>query len=169
MVGDCIMEKGDETLGETLMVGISLRVLAGALAAAAAAAALRFFLPEAAAAADADPCPTLPKPAPKPPTTGPLTMRFAPIPRPNGEKTGEARVFIWAVAVVTTGTVCRGTCEMAKSEPDIPVTCVEVADVTGASIVPLAPDEAAAAAAADLFLREAAEAAAAEPAAATAG
>lgn len=46
MVGDCIIDHGVVIVGVTLIVGITLAGLAGALADAAAAAALRFRRPK---------------------------------------------------------------------------------------------------------------------------
>ena len=46
-----------------------------------------------------------------------------------GDVTPLAAVFICAVAVVTTGDETTGICETAKSEPDMPVTSVDDADV----------------------------------------
>lgn len=73
IVGDCIIENGEVTVGVTLMVGIT-RTGAGLLDEAAAAAALRFLRPEAEAAAAAEAALVF-EPA-TPPTTGPETTRF---------------------------------------------------------------------------------------------
>lgn len=97
IVGDCIIEKGDWTVGVTLMVGIT-RTGAGlpAEAAAAAAPALRFLRPAAPAALILAPG--------TPPTTGPAMTRLTlKLSKPVGDAIGTAPVFVWAVAVVTTG------------------------------------------------------------------
>lgn len=89
----------------------------------------RFLRPELAAAAAAaappePPAGAAPTPAaPKlPPTTGPAAMRF--VPKKLGVPTVEtplATELVCAVAVVTTGLDMIGTCDTAKSGPDMPV------------------------------------------------
>lgn len=55
MVGDCIIENGDVTVGVTLIVGITRNGFGALALAAAAAAALLFLLPAAADEADDPP------------------------------------------------------------------------------------------------------------------
>lgn len=126
IVGDCIIENGDEILGETLMVGITLTGLEP-LDAAAAAAALRFLrrpADEAEAAAAEPPPVCITGRAPL--TTGLAMIRF------TLNIAGYATVFvIGTVADVITGLEMIGSCETAKSEPDRPVTAVVVPVVMG--------------------------------------
>lgn len=129
MVGDCMIENGDETLGEMLIVGMTRTGREPPEAAAAAAApALRFLLPADAAEAAAELPPPPPKIPKAEPVTGPAAMRcvlnrFA---KADGAATADAIDVSDEVALVNTGFEKRGTCETAISGPDIPVTSVEL-------------------------------------------
>lgn len=111
IVGDCMIEYGELTLGDTLMVGITLT-----------GAGLGPDEAEAAAA----PAERLRRPPMMFPVCTLCWLKYD----GHCEACTEAAVPIGAVADVMTGFVTTGTCETARSAPDMPVTSEDVADVS---------------------------------------